>query len=97
MHLKQYLYEPLFLIFSSIPEGEETFLHVMGADVDGEHVGAGHGHREHPGLGVHAAAQVIPGPTEGQILLPTHVIVLERLCERKASGKCHTSVLNASK
>ena len=50
----------------------------MGADVDGEHVGAGHGHREHPGLGVHAAAQVIPGPTEGQVLLPTHVIVLER-------------------
>ena len=48
----------------------------MGADVDGEHVGPGHGHREHPGLCVHPAAQVALGPVEGEVLLAAEVVVL---------------------
>ena len=40
------------------PDGHQGLVHVVGADVDGEHVGAGEGSREHPGLGVHAGAEV---------------------------------------
>ena len=48
----------------------------MSADVDGEHVGPGHGGGEYPALGVHPASQVGLGPSEGEILLAPIVVVL---------------------
>ena len=48
----------------------------MGADVDGEHVGPGHGGGEHSALGVHPSPEVGLGPSEGQVLLAPVVVVL---------------------
>ena len=44
--------------------------------MDGEHVGPGHGRREHAGLGVHPAPEVGLGACEGEVLLAAHVVVL---------------------
>ena len=44
--------------------------------MDGEHVGPGHGRREHAGLGVHPAPEVGLGACECEVLLAAHVVVL---------------------
>ena len=43
------------------PERKQALLHVVRADVDGKHVGAGQGSREHPGLGIHSTTQISLG------------------------------------
>ena len=48
----------------------------MSTDVDGEHVGPGHGGSEHPALSVHATPEVSLGPGEGEVLLASNVVVL---------------------
>ena len=48
----------------------------MGADVDGEHVGPGHGGGEYPALSVHPASKVGLSPSEGEVLLAPIVVVL---------------------
>ena len=58
------------------PEGEEALFHIVGADVDGEHVGAVQGGGEDARLVVHAPAQVAPGTVEREVLLPAHQVFL---------------------
>ena len=48
-------------ILYSKPERKQALLHVVCADVDGKHVGASQGSREHPGLCIHSTTQISLG------------------------------------
>lgn len=63
-------------LVSIASEWEKPLLHVVGANVDGKHIGPGHGGGEHAALGIHPSPEVGLGPSEGQVLFTPVVVVL---------------------